>query len=131
MQFPSFLKIPKQLAYNLRLKSSPLRISVKLIFLQLTLYIHQSHTACSFITYRDVSCTIVFAVSPSNTQTFPVLCYPKKISILSYLMVFKLKRRPINISCCCLASENMSQPLRFALRRLTTSAAPFLPSFNI
>ena len=70
-----------------------------------------------------VSCTIVFCglASESNTRTFLVLCYPKETSTLGYLMVFKLKRRPINISCFCLASKNMSQPLRFALGRLTVA----------
>ena len=46
-------------------------------------------------------------------------------------MVFKLKRRPINIFCCRLASKNMSHLLRFALITLTTSVAPYLTSLNI
>ena len=67
--------------------------------------------------------------SKSNTRTFLVSYYPKETSILGYLMVFKLKRRPINISCDRLASKNMSHPLHFALRSLTTTAAPSLTNF--
>ena len=64
-------------------------------------------------------------------HTFVASYYLKKTSILGYLMAFKLKRRPINISCCRLACKNMSHILRFPLRRLTTSAAPYLNGFNI
>ena len=46
-------------------------------------------------------------------------------------MVFKLKRRPTNISSCRLTCKNVSDILRFALRSLITLAAPYLTSFNI
>ena len=57
-----------------------------------------------------------------NTRTFLHSCQ---------LMVFKLKRSRINISCCRLARKNISYTLRFALRSLTTSVAPYLTGFNI
>ena len=46
-------------------------------------------------------------------------------------MAFKLKRRPINIFCCRLDCNNMRHTLRFAVRSLNTSVAPYLTSFNI
>ena len=88
---------------------------VQLYSLQISLLYH---SFCSLATKR-------------YTCTFLVSYYPKERPVLGYFMVFKLKRRPINISCCRLASRNMSQPLRFALRNLNTSAAPYLTRFNI
>ena len=66
--------------------------------------------------------------SKGNTLTFLVSCYPKKTSILAYLMVFKLQRRLINISTCRLACKNLNHTLHFALRSFTTSAASYLTS---
>ena len=46
--------------------------------------------------------------------------------MLAYLMVFKLVRRPIKYYCCRLAWKNISHTMRFALKSLTTSAAPYM-----
>ena len=71
-----FFKTPKQLPYTLPYTlylippiyfvCSPLTISIKLIFLQLTLEIHPSNLLCSFITFRYVCCTLDFVVQPIN-----------------------------------------------------------------
>ena len=67
----------------------------------------------------------------SNTRTFLVSSNPNKTWILAYLMVFKLRRRLIIISCCRSTCKNIGHIMRFALRSLTTSVTPYLTSFNI
>ena len=56
--------------------------------------------------------------SKSKTRSFLFECHSKKTSILTCLMVFKLQRRLIHISCCHLACKNISHTFHLALASL-------------
>ena len=93
--------------------------------------LNPSLTTCLKLCKLQIYRSFCSLTSKNNTRTFLVAFYPKRKSMLAYLMVFKLKRRLINTSCCCLACKNISHTLSFPVRSLSTSVALYLTSFNI